>query len=285
MFLDGSLDGQNQVFINRRKHATHNHHLGIEEVHKPGNVLSKLIAQILKQLNAEGILAVDCINNHFEGDIFVVLNALREYRLLACFHALHQVAVDGTARSLGFKTALLAAVTDDAVVEHRSVPELAGKARHSRINLAIDDDAQAKPPAHIHKEHVLLLADAATEILAIGHCAGVVVDAHRIAHLFGHKLRQGHLAEVKPAVAIARLGIHAPRHIHADVENLALVDNQRIDESANDVAQIVESLLGVLEGIVAKRLRFHQLAIEVDKPHIDSISADIHTDKIAGIGI
>ena len=54
----------------------------------------------------------------------------------------------------------------------------------------------------------------------------------------------------------------------------------------NETKQIDETtLLGVLEGIVAKRLRFHKLAIEVDKPHIDSISADIHTDKIAGIGI
>ena len=179
------------------------------------------------------------------------------------------------------------------IVKHRAdiagcaphMADFAGETRFAVVDLAVDDDAETDAPAEVEENQVVDLAAVAVDIFAVGHCAGVVFDAHAQSEFFGEDLAEGHFLEVIAAVAVAHHRVDAARDVDIDGEDRLAVDRAGVDEVVDDVTELREIVDRVARFEINVKLFLDHFSAEVHQAERKRAVFDVYAYEIAGFGI
>lgn len=71
-------------------------------------------------------------------------------------------------------------MAEDFIVKDVDVSEFSGESRFAGIYFAVNDDTYAQSPTDINEDDILFPFDTPLQILAVCHCAGVIIDTNLI---------------------------------------------------------------------------------------------------------
>ena len=263
-----------------------NDQLGVEQVDEAGQVSSQFLTDFFGEFDAQQIFLVGGVYDVEQGKRgFVVLDAIREYRLFPFVYTSQQLPIERLARDFGLEASPLAAVADALVVKHAEVAELAAESRFAFIQFAVEYQSATQPPTEVDEDNVFLALDHPFDHFAIGHGAGVVVDTYLDAYPLGQDFGQRALFEIELGETEPRLGIDPPRDVDANVKYLTFVDADGLQKIAYVVAQYLKPLGGILQLAFDSHAGLDDSTDEVHEGKVYGEFFDVHANEIARLGI
>ena len=194
------------------------------------------------------------------------------------------VALQRRARRLCLHASCLSAVAYYAVVVDVDVSHLARVATLAETHLAVDNDAYAETPAHVHEHHVALSLAAAFVPLAEGHAARVVVDAGVDVQGVGERFCQRLVEAGEIVVGLALVWVDASAHGHARLYDVAALNARLLDKLVYDGDEGFETLEVVDVVVWYLIVAAHDVAAEVGKREVQTVVSGVDAEKIACLG-
>ena len=98
-------------------------------------------------------------------------------------------------------------MAEDFIVKDVDVSKFSGESRFAGIYFAVNDDTYAQSPTDINEDDILFPFDTPLQILAVCHCAGVIIDTNLITDFFRQYLCQRTFGEIELAEAVSGFGV------------------------------------------------------------------------------
>lgn len=282
----GGAHGLEEVVAGGGELSAEDDEFGVEDVDQSGECLAELLPHLLYGFDGEHVFPRHGVEHFVECEgLAALLYARGEARAGSGADALAEFAEECGARHLGFQAAFFAAVAYLLVVAAAHVSQFAGESRLAGVDVSVDDDAQSQSPAQVDEEDVPLSAHAALEVFAVGHGSGVVVDGDVQCEALGESLGEWSLVVVEVGEGVALCGVHAPRHVESHVEDALSWHVEAGGVLGHGLAEGVEAVGVVGQGVGYACLHVHHVAFEVDGGDVELVLSDVHSHEVGGVGV